>query len=71
MGFTFGVTLLAVMIFGAAFAVGYARVNEGRIMPGVDVGGVSLSGLDRGSAAAKLDGALPDLSTGAAGHRHR
>jgi vancomycin resistance protein YoaR len=65
MGFTFGVTLLAVVMFGAAFAVGYARVNEGRILPGVNVGGVSLSGLDRGSAAAKLNGALPDLSAGA------
>ncbi|MEP7360140.1 MAG: VanW family protein [Chloroflexota bacterium] len=64
MGFTFGVTLLAVAIFGAAFAVGYARVNEGRILPGVDIGGVSVSGLDENSAAAKLDTALPDLSTG-------
>ena len=64
MGFTFGVTLLAIAIFGAAFAVGYARVNEGRILPGVDVGGVSLSGLDRASAAARLRDSLPDLSQG-------
>ncbi|MDL2335734.1 MAG: peptidoglycan binding domain-containing protein, partial [Chloroflexota bacterium] len=64
MGFTFGVTLLAFVLFGAAFAVGYALVNEGRIMPGVDVGGVSLSGLDRSAAAAKLTEALPDLGAG-------
>lgn len=64
MGFAFGVTLLAVAIFGAAFAVGYARVNEGRILPGVDVGGVSLSGLDRPSAAARLRNSLPDLAQG-------
>ncbi|MEA2677379.1 MAG: hypothetical protein QOJ81_1520 [Chloroflexota bacterium] len=64
MAFTFGVTLLAVMLFGAAFAVGYARVNEGRVLPGVDVAGVSLSGLDRPSAAARLRQTLPDLSRG-------
>ena len=64
MGFTFGVTLLAVALFGAAFSVGYARVNEGRVMPGVDVGGVNLAGLNRSSAAAKLTESLPDLSAG-------
>jgi vancomycin resistance protein YoaR len=64
MGFTFGVTLLAITLFGSAFAVGYARVNEGRVLPGVDVGGVALSGLDRPSAAARLRQALPDLSRG-------
>ena len=64
MGFTFGVTLLAVVLFGSAFAVGYARVNEGRVLPGVDVGGVALSGLDRPSAAARLRQSLPDLSLG-------
>ena len=64
MGFTFGVTLLAIVLFGSAFAVGYARVNEGRVLPGVDVGGVALSGLDRPSAAARLRQSLPDLSQG-------
>ncbi len=64
MGFTFAVTLVAMAIFGAAFAVGYARVNEGRILPGVDVAGVSLSGLDRASAEARLRQSLPDLASG-------
>jgi len=52
------------VLFGAAFSVGYARVNEGRVMPGVNGGGVSLSGLDRASAGAKLTETLPDLSAG-------
>ena len=30
----------SIVLFGSAFAVGYARVNEGRVLPGVDVGGV-------------------------------
>ena len=64
MGFTFAVTLVAILTFGAAFAVGYARVNEGRILPGVDVNGVSLAGLDRASAEAKLRQSLPDLARG-------
>ena len=64
MGFAFAVTLLAILVFGAAFAIGYGRVNEGRILPGVDVAGVSLSGLDRASAAAKLRQSLPSMSSG-------
>lgn len=64
MGFTFGVTLLAIALFGSAFAVGYARVNEDRVLPGVDVGGVALAGLDRPSAANRLRQSLPDLSRG-------
>jgi vancomycin resistance protein YoaR len=64
MAFTFGVTLLAVTLFGSAFAVGYARVNEDRVLPGVDVGGVELAGLDRPSAANRLRLSLPELSQG-------
>jgi vancomycin resistance protein YoaR len=64
MAFTFGVTLLAVTLFGSAFAVGYARVNEDRVLPGVDVGGVELAGLDRPSAANRLRLSLPQLSQG-------
>jgi vancomycin resistance protein YoaR len=64
MAFSFGVTLLAIVLFGSAFAVGYARVNEGRVLPGVDVGGVALAGLDRPSAAHRLRLSLPDISQG-------
>ena len=64
MALTFGVTLLAVVLFGSAFAVGYARVNDGHVLPGVDVGGVALAGLDRPSAANRLRLSLPAISQG-------
>lgn len=63
-GFTFLLTLLAIAIFGASFAVGYARVHEGRVLPGVDVSGVSLAGLERAAAENKLRQSLPDLWSG-------
>jgi vancomycin resistance protein YoaR len=62
--FTFLVTLLAIVVFMASFAIGYARVNEGKVLPGVAAGGVSLSGLTRDQAAAKLSSSLPSLSAG-------
>src|SRR3954453_8074753 len=62
--FTFLLTLLALVVFMASFAVGYARVNEGKILPGVGVDGVSLSGLTTDQARAKLDSSLPDLAAG-------
>src|SRR4051794_21050240 len=62
--FTFLLTLLALVVFMASFAVGYARVNEGKVLPGVGVDGVSLSGLTRDQASAKLESALPDLAAG-------
>ena len=63
-GFTFLLTLLSLAVFGASFAVGYARVHEGRILPGVDVAGTSLAGLDRAAAETTLRQSLPDLSSG-------
>ena len=36
-GFTFLITLLAILAFAASFAVGYARVHQGRVLPGVEV----------------------------------
>ncbi len=65
LAFSFAVTLLAVVLFGASFAVGYARINEGRVIPGVDVAGIALAGLDRPEAQAKLRSELPDLGAGA------
>ena len=29
-------TLVAIIVFMASFAVGYARVNQGRVLPGVE-----------------------------------
>ncbi len=62
--FAFGLTLTAILLFGAAFAVGYGRMNDGRVLPGVDVAGIDLAGLSRSAAAAKLRNALPSLSDG-------
>ena len=45
LAFTFALTLSAIIVFGAAFAVGYARMNDGRVLPGVEVAGVDLAGL--------------------------
>ena len=64
LAFTFALTLSAIILFSAAFAIGYARMNEGRVLPGVDVAGVSLTGLSRNAAAAKLRASLPSLSSG-------
>src|SRR6188768_1226736 len=62
--FAFALTLTAIVLFGAAFAIGYGRINDGRVLPGVDVAGVDLAGLSRSAAAAKLRAALPSLSGG-------
>src|SRR5688500_13280662 len=63
--FSFVLTLAAISLFAAAFALGYARLHDARALPGVDVGGISLSGLDRAAAEAKLREELPVLSSGA------
>ena len=62
--FTFILTLVAIVVFMASFAVGYARVNQGKVLPGVDVAGISVAGLDRDQAAAKLTQSLPSVSSG-------
>jgi vancomycin resistance protein YoaR len=64
LAYSFLVTLVAIALFGASFAVGYARMNEGRVVPGVDVGGISVAGLDRAAAQTKLRTSLPDLGSG-------
>jgi vancomycin resistance protein YoaR len=61
---SFVVTLLAVAVFALAFVVGYASLHAGRVLPGVNVGGVSLAGLDRPSAEAALREQLPTLGSG-------
>ena len=62
---TFLVTFVAIAVFGASFAAGYARMHDGRVLPGVEVAGVSLAGLSRRAAEAELRQTLPNLSTGA------
>lgn len=61
---SFLLTLLAVLVFAAAFAFGYARLHEDRVLPGVEIGGISLAGLDRRAAEMKLRDELPALSAG-------
>jgi vancomycin resistance protein YoaR len=62
--FTFVLTLVAMVVFAASFAVGYARMHEGRVLPGVEVAGVSLAGLSRAQSAAELSQSLPSLGSG-------
>src|SRR5688500_1770386 len=64
LGFTFAVTLSAIMVFGASFAVGYARMNEVRVLHGVEVADGDLAGLTTRTAGAKLREKLPRLSDG-------
>ena len=62
--FAFLLTLAAIVVFGISFAMGYQRVHESRVLPGVTVSGVSLAGLSRPQAEAELRAALPSISTG-------
>ncbi len=64
LAFTFVLTLSAILVFGATFAIGYARMNDGRVLPGVDVAGVDVAGLSRSSAEARLRAELPRINAG-------
>lgn len=64
LGLAFLLTLLAMVIFVAAFAFGYARMHDGRVLPGVSVAGVSVAGLDRLEAESRLRELLPPVSDG-------
>jgi vancomycin resistance protein YoaR len=63
-GFTFLLTIVAIVVFAASFAVGYARIHDGRVLPGVEVSGHSLAGLSRTEATSKIREELPSLSGG-------
>ncbi|MBA2557629.1 MAG: VanW family protein [Chloroflexi bacterium] len=54
------------LLMGAAFVFGIQQLHGGRVLPGVSVGGVALSGLDRAQAEARLREVMPPLSTGQA-----
>ncbi len=62
----FGATMLAalVLLIATSMAIGISVGNA--VMPNVSVGGVSLAGLDREAAGARLAAELPSLSAGAA-----
>ena len=65
-GFTLGflATLLVGVMLLVGASVGVALSHGNRIMPGVAVGGVSVGGMDRAAAAARLEAHLPSLSAG-------
>jgi vancomycin resistance protein YoaR len=56
--------LLAVLALGVGALYGYDRQFEGRILPGVRIGSVDLSGLSPAAAAAQLSTAYASLGTG-------
>jgi vancomycin resistance protein YoaR len=62
--YSFLLTFAALAIFVSAFVLGYARMHEDRVLPGVEVAGISLAGLDRAEAETRLREALPSLSSG-------
>ena len=60
-----GTLLIGLMILTAVSVV-VALTSRGTVLPGVSVGGVDLTGLDRDAAAARLEDELPSLSVGSA-----
>ena len=56
--------LIMALVAAAAFLVGLSIAYQGRILPGVQVAGVDLSGLDRAGAEARLAAALPPVGAG-------
>ncbi|MDQ4036152.1 MAG: VanW family protein [Chloroflexota bacterium] len=62
----FGATLLAGMIIGIGLSAGIALATADKVLPGVSVAGVQLSGLGRQAASERLAAELPSLSTGSA-----
>src|SRR5688500_14057174 len=62
----FGATLLAGVAIAVATSVAIGAAAAGTVLPGITVGGVELSGLDRAAATQRLEDQLPSLSTGQA-----
>ncbi len=60
----FAVGLILVLGIGIAAMAAYDSQYEGRVLPGVRVGTVDLSGLDPAAATASLEAAYADLSEG-------
>ena len=55
---------LRIGTFAAIGAYAYSSGNDGRILPGISIGGVSVAGSTPAQAKAKLLQALPDVSSG-------
>jgi vancomycin resistance protein YoaR len=54
----------ATLLFASSFALAYTAAHEGQVVPGVDVAGVELGGLERPAAEARLRAVLPSLAAG-------
>jgi vancomycin resistance protein YoaR len=63
-GFLATLAAALLLAIGAAIVIGFA--NEGRVLPGVQVGGVHLGGMDRAAALERLQSTLPSLAAGTA-----
>ncbi|HKG57689.1 MAG TPA: VanW family protein [Candidatus Limnocylindrales bacterium] len=63
-GVAFVVGLVAVLALGAGVLYAYDQQYEGRILPGVRVGAVDLSGLSAAAARDRLNAAYANLATG-------
>jgi vancomycin resistance protein YoaR len=60
----FAVTLAAILVLGAGLLYAYERQFDGRILPGVHVGSVDLSGLTVAEAAARVDASYASVANG-------
>ncbi|MBF6604658.1 MAG: VanW family protein [Chloroflexi bacterium] len=60
----FGAGVVLAALLAAAGLYAYDRAYLGRVLPGVRVGGVDLSGLDRTAAARRLDEAFAAMGNG-------
>ncbi|MHB8458972.1 MAG: VanW family protein [Candidatus Limnocylindrales bacterium] len=60
----FGAGVVLAALLAAAGLYAYDRAYLGRVLPGVRVGGVDLSGLDRAAAARRLDEAFAAMGNG-------
>src|SRR3954469_7852942 len=60
----FGIGIVAVVLLGAGLLYAYDRQFEGRVLPGVHVGSVDLSGLSPAEASTRLRAAYADLGNG-------
>ena len=61
----FALALAAFVVFVASAGISYDLLHAGKFIPGVDVGGVDVSGLTRHQAAAVLRAELPNPQAGA------
>ena len=57
-------TLAVALFLVLGVSVGLGASHDNRILPGVEVAGVSVGGLDRSAAAARLQAELPSLASG-------